>query len=558
MLFKAHAREKMNNPNTLSKRYPAMFQVERCIKEYFLKITVDQKAAFCSAFFCGLVVHIVPLTNLLWFTDTKIGNEDPAALVGWLITQGKWLIEPIVALEGAGSAYHTNFKIFIGLVILAASSALVVEMFQIRGVLFSAITGALMASFPSVMVILAYDMPVYFWIGFFAFLCVFIHYRYPSITGGIVGTILLVLTLGMYPPYITIVASGYILLLLQETVFTQKKVKDIFLRSVRLFMQLLVGICGYYIVLQVALRAQDRRLSAYMNVDEMVHIDFFELPMHIMQAYKEVWRFFVYDANGSGVAKNYYRLLVVILLVSLVFIVFKKAIYRDPVRFLLTVTFGLLFPLAVNLSSVVSKGTATQWHMRYAFVMLPILCVKVVGDSLTLMKQDADEKNISLAKYIFSVIQQWGAVILFFLLVYRWATTSGEGYLRMRISYEKDYALLTNVVDDIYESDALDPSKEIFFSYAYHGTAQNITNELLPQLNGYDGISGGNFMIQYSGAFERYVSALLGIDFQYADAESKEAILKTEEYAQMPCYPYTGYIQEINDILVVKINDETA
>lgn len=433
-----------------------------------------------------------------------------------------------------------------------------VEICNIQNGLFAAATGASMASFPGVMSMFLYDVTVYLWIASFAFSCVFVQYRHPGIKGGIVSTVLLILTLGAYPPYITIVASGYILLLLQDIFLIQKKVQEILLYAVRLLIQLLAGIGGYYIILQFLMKLKKFELLAYLNVDQMAHIEFLKLPGYIKKAYKEVWLFFMQDANGSGMMKWLYRALILILLASIAFLAFKKHIHRDPFRLALLVLLVLLFPLAVNLTTVIDKGVGgAAWHMKYAFVMIPVLTIKFVNDSFNLIKQNADEKSISIAEYAFAMAQQWGAVILCFFIIYRWSVTCSEGYLRTRISYEKDYALLTNVVDDIYEMDTMGPDKEIFFVYGktegVHG-AQNITNELLPQLDSYNGVPRGGFTLSYDGVFERFVSMILGIEFRYADNESKEAILQTEEYAQMPCYPYEGYIQEINDILVVKLN----
>lgn len=548
----------MTNSNSMPEKLLKLLQIENGIKDVYLKITKPQKISFFTALFYGIIVHIIPLTNLLWNHDSTLGSIDPTTAVGWLASQGKWLIESVFTMEGAGSVYHTNFKLFVSLVFLAASSVLVVEICNIQSGLFAATVGAFMASFPGVMAIFLYDITVYLWIAFFAFLCIFLQYRHPGIKGGIVSTILLILTLGAYPPYITIVASGYILLLLQDISSTQKKAQEIFLSAIRLLIQLLAGIGGYYTILQALIKAKKLELLTYLNVDQMAHIEFLKLPGYIKQAYKEVWMFFMQDANGSGMMKWLYRFLILILLASIVFIAFKKRIYRDPHRLMLFVLLILLFPLAMNLTTVIDKGVGgAAWHMKYAFVMIPILTIKYVNDSFNLIKQNIDEKNISIAEYAFAMAQQWGTVILCFFIIYRWSVTCSEGYLRTRISYEKDYALLTNVVDDLYEINTMGPDKEIFFVYGriegIHGV-QNITNELLPQLDSYNGVPRGGFTLSYDGVFERYLYMILGIEFQYADAESKEAILQTEEYAQMPCYPYEGYIQEINDILVVKLN----
>ncbi len=46
----------------------------------------------------------------------------------------------------------------------------------------------------------------------------------------------------------------------------------------------------------------------------------------------------------------------------------------------------------------------------------------------------------------------------------------------------------------------------------------------------------------------------MGTRFAYVDSE-RENIRATEEFRQMPSYPDAGYVQRINDIIVVKMGE---
>ena len=127
---------------------------------------------------------------------------------------------------------------------------------------------------------------------------------------------------------------------------------------------------------------------------------------------------------------------------------------------------------------------------------------------------------------------------------------ANEAYLNLYLRYENTYAFYTSLIADIKMMPTFDKDTKLAvigtyrepdyywnkfdFLYFIHGTTY-INPDFYPK--------------------ERFLEYYLGFEISLASAEEMEAIRSSQEFAEMPCYPYSGSMKMVGDIFVVKLSD---
>lgn len=513
--------------------------INEVLSSWVRYINPTMRAGFLGAFFVGLLVHMAGIWGWIFNWDTTIGERRDGP--SWILSQGKWFLDPLSKLTGQ---YDTPFRGIIGLVVIAVVAMLLIDLFQIQGSVWGATLGAVLAGYPATMSITAYRVYTYYWVMLMAVLSVWFTQKIKGWKGWVSGTGLLILALGAYPPYIGFAASTLLIVLIRELVFENKSCQKTVIHSIQALIQLLVSVLGYYGILQTFLRWNHQQLSSYMNVDAMESINWQAVPSLIKYAYSDIFQCFWYDVYGTGYPELivFYRLLVAALVFGVVWLPLRKRLWRTPMKLAAYLLFAGVFPLAVNLTDVLNQGAGMHWMMRYTFVMVPITLVVMASDIGQSVQKKEEVRRVAY-------LQQWVSLVVCALLVYNWGMICNEGYTRMRYSYEKAYATLVTVVDDVIESPDYTTDKPI----AFIGTTDFFNTDKYTQYDNYTGIADATFIFCYEGVFERYVEMILGVSFPYASLSEKEALQKTDEFKSMPVYPTPGYVSEINEMLVVRL-----
>ncbi len=82
---------------------------------------------------------------------------------------------------------------------------------------------------------------------------------------------------------------------------------------------------------------------------------------------------------------------------------------------------------------------------------------------------------------------------------------------------------------------------------------ENNWNTTLPYIRG----SGNDDTVLTSqNHYIKFWHYFLGIDVIAANDEDVSKIKATSEFQNMPCYPDSGYVKEINGIITAKISDK--
>ena len=159
--------------------------------------------AFASVMFFGIVANIGMLTNKFSFHD------DMGALfhVGATVTSGRWLLELL------GQWSEDIWGVFslpvcsglLSLFLLAASSVIIVDIFEIQSLGNCVLMGGLLVAFPAVFSVFAYmfTAPYYFLAFFMTVMGAYLIIRFRWV-GYILGIILIGSAMGIYQAYLPV------------------------------------------------------------------------------------------------------------------------------------------------------------------------------------------------------------------------------------------------------------------------------------------------------------------------------------------------------------------
>ncbi len=518
--------------------------ISESILQWYKQLAYEKKTAFFSAFGFGILVHLIAITGWLFNWDTTLYEPQ-----GWLILQGKWAWDFLYALD-AGD-YLIPMNRITSLIAIGLASALLVEIFGVKSKLWSGLVGACMVSFPSIMC--AFSFGVGFWPVAIAVFSLWIIWKFRGWVGFLCSSGVLAFALGVYQSHIGFVAAGMVLLCIFELLKEESTVKKVLLLAVRYLAVLGAGIGLYYIILKIALRGQ--QLAAYQNIDKIEHITFSGLVDGIRYGYKVFFSMFLSDAYGTGYSYVVfaYRSLLVLTLIGLGLLIKKSRVYKKPLKFALMMVLIALYPLAVHAVALLSQGATSHWIMMYSFVMLPVAFIAIAYNCELVLKEVvfSPKDFAAFLRAKGSLLYQWCCCLCCFLLCWFWWQITDEGYLKLRIAYEGVYQQLTDMVDDIYENE--DYQNGCTTVAIIGGGTPETVFDFMPQYSNYTGIAHKNLLYSYLGIPDRFLIGVLNIPLSYATTEQKQAVLGTPEFEAMPCYPEKGYIQEINEVLVVKM-----
>lgn len=106
------------------------------------------------------------------------------------------------------------------------------------------------------------------------------------------------------------------------------------------------------------------------------------------------------------------------------------------------------------------------------------------------------------------------------------------------------------MTDDIYSLDGFDENTEI--AIIGEGFTSPVENDPLDYLDRYTGITDRLFLTS-DEHYIKFINNILQLDMNLAEEEKINDILLTDEFEEMPEFPYEGSVRIIDGIAVVKV-----
>lgn len=501
---------------------------------------VNNRVPFLSALITGFLAHGFAFANKL------VGYDEVGSLFdkGTTASSGRWGLDLL-------SFIFPDFSMpwiygILSVVLLSVAACVIVRIFRIRSKVLQALVAGSILAFPSLTatVIYLYTLSSYAVSFLLAVLAVWLLQR-KSWKAWLTALVLMVFSLGIYQAYISIPASLLVLVLIQELLldgsFWPVVKKGLFFLAF-----LILSLLGYLAVTQIFNILSGVELNSYANARISFSLSY--LPTGIYEAYVAFYRFF--SIGMWGLLPNPWSQIVHVVCIAAVAVLLFLWLLQKKRTGLQLALLGVLIailPLAINCMYlfVTADPSLCAIHtlVLYGFITVYVFAA-VVADVCDLPALFAGRKGIfnGCAQNVLLL----GMLLSLVINIY----TANSLYLSLHLRYENAYAFYTSLLSDMRQQPGYNSDTRLALIGDYE-EASFFEDELghLFRIMGADGFQPDS----HSNWFFLYY--YLGLRVPFAEEEECVRIASSEEFAQMPVYPYHGSIRMLGDILVVKFSN---
>ena len=514
-------------------------------------ITEKTKFSFITAIIAMGITHLYAFTNLLVNHDSLnylLRGESKEYYYGC----GRWMLYWITRLSGT-----VTLNVVIGVLCILASGVtcvLVTELFSVRSKWSIAAISFLFATFPVAANSICY---IYNADGIFiglaggTFCVVLILNEKQTIKSRILEVLLLIAVCGIYQTcWCFSVALVYCVLVyryFQNELSVQKLIENM-LKVIAVYLS---SIVGYLFCNKVILYITQIEAAGYAGLNDILGFTGVQNIIDVIYlAYKQTGEFYFIDGNF---VKN--QLLVVVNIFFLCFVFFcliKNKIKNKNALFQIGVGGVLLFffPAVLNCVSIASKGYLHS-VMMWPFVLPYFFVVGLLDEYYKDKVLEWKSRN------------KWfivGIVCVFFFTYVNFLV-SNKIYTRQDLNYEATYAYLERMLLRIESSEEYKKGIAVGFINEMPLEKQHIDilAESYPtELSIFDdcnGMIGCNVHTPVKNLRDIYdfYKIFMGTELVAPEEEKLQVVKETEKFKEMPVYPEQGSIAKIDEILVVKI-----
>lgn len=509
---------------------------------FWARLPAATKQSFFAGVVMGLVCHLYLFTNL-------IPNHDAVFHLfqcDYGTASGRWFLPLVLAWDGD---YNMPWlQGILSLLCLAGMVCITTRLLRIEKPLAIVITAALCTAFPTVAATFTYmfTADAYFFGLFLAALAAYAVWRMP-IWGLPLGTILLILSMGIYQSYFPVAAVLMVGALLFDCLEGRAFFGRTLLRGVKMVATLALGIVVYMAVARLATMASGG-LSDYMGISSMGSLSLSKLPELVRQSLESYETYFL--QNELGWNFSFIPLLVIAAWVSGVVLLATLLLRRQVgvLRGLLALVLVLLYPLAGSLIHIMVAGAAVHDLMIYGLLYALILPLALASFAAT----HADEMG-SLRSALQSLMS-WIVIASMALTAYNYIVTDNKAYLKMELGFTQIEAYSNRLATMIQSVPGYSPSLAVVLVGSSNGDALLDVTPELSEIFLTGALNMGTYRTQYSyGNLRNRFSALP--NYVYLDdmpEEVSSAIAGVSE--TMPAYPQEGCVQISGDYIVVRLN----
>lgn len=487
-----------------------------------------------AAFVTGLLIHMPAMLS-------DIPNHDGLSSIWFdqnMITSGRWFL---TVACGFSSFYTVPWVIgLLGLFFLGVAAAALTELLEIRKNWAVVAVSGLLVAFPALVSTFAY---VFTLDGYMLALLLAVFavlftkkYRYGFLPGGLC----LAFSLGTYQGYLAfamILSVFSILMLAMERTRTAEKIK----RGLRYLYMGVLGAVLYYVILQVLLQIQGKKLDSYQGIsglssDAASSVGFID---RIVGMYRD---FIGFSLKGNVLLNNWISAAAWILLICAalsvgILLTVKRKWWKSPWFFVIMIVALLALPLVTNVILFVSPSVTYHLLMRYQWVLFPIGLV-------AFMDRHAGEIRGG-------AVPEWTALVTAFVLVFFYGVTDNIGYSNLNRRYEKTYAYCVRLLDRIEQTPGYYQGIPIAMVGVVGDEQFPDTDITLPVTSGMIGIKGDNLL--YTGEnYRLFIQHYLGATLNILPAEAMADMYYDEEYIAMDSFPGKNSVRIIDGIMYIK------
>lgn len=502
------------------------------IKKLWNKIPGEIKITFFSAIIIGLMAHMFMITN-------KLPNHDETLAVQslfWTKSSGRWFL-------GFAHLISSTFSLpwvkgVLSIIYVAVTSCVIVSCYRIKTGLYCCFAAGLCITFPTVACTLGYMSysDSFFLASLLACLSIFVTVN--NKYGFVIGIPLLTLSLGIYQAYLCFATGLSIGILILDICTPETNYKQIINKSARCAATVTAGTIGYLVIAKITTPV----LTDYQGISSMGQISISQLPSLIKKCFQGIYGYYfknIFKVHYTF-SKYIFVLIFIISLVLMVYMIFTKKIYKDPIRFIYLIGLFILFPIGCNIIHIMSPEGYIYLNVIFGLVLLPIFSIAI----LDLAASMNDKKHTAIN------MVSWALSFAFCVTIYNYNITANKEYLRAHYIYEQGYAFSSTLITRIESIEGFSLSKNVLFI----GRPPYVGNPVqeFEAINAFAGVS----YIPNTYSYVTFLNRTLGFSAQIKSlTEIADDHPLFDTIIEMPNYPETGSIKLMEDTVIVKFID---
>ena len=470
------------------------------------------------------------------FTNKLINHDEANALFfkGATVSSGRWGLSILSRVFPDCSmpwiyGLLTLFFVALGVCILA-------DLFSIRNRLLQTVLAGCVTVFPSLIGLFGYMFTSScFALSFLlAIVSAALLQKDPK-RGFLPALGCLVFSLGIYQSYIS-VAAGLLVLVLIRRLLTGTDAAAAVKLGIFYVAFLVISLVAYWLCTQAVFRITGTELGEYAA-------GYFTFtPAAVLEgaalAYRNFFRFFTEGFCGL-IPTAFSRLLHGFALCLGLLLFLRLCLLRkNPAAAVLLTVLLALLPLAVNCMYMITAEESIHTLVLYSFVCI-YLCIILLAQCVL----DAGAPGAADCL----VLNTLTCLLTVVIVVNTYL--ANRSFLNLYLRYENAYAFYTTLAADI----RMQPEFTEDTVLALVGTYQQpeFYEEEFADVHTITGIHG---FLPDSYSKKRFLEHYLGFRIPFASSDQISTIQATEEFAEMPVYPYYGSMRSFGDVLVVKLS----
>lgn len=359
------------------------------------------------------------------------------------------------------------------------------------------------------------------------------------------GAVILALSLGLYQANLAVfcmILLAYLLRLLFQNAEPQKTGVHI----AKSLGSAAAGMVLYWLVLKLVLALCRIDLTSYNGAAEIsVKSILFGLPNGILQAYRIFGIYFFRNAYRHNTLQPFGLFAAVLAMLAVWFLCrFVRMARSGKTGGLLLGTAALLaLSLACNAMMLISSEAVWRMQMGGGLALFVPLC-------LLLLEGTRPEQGNKA---------RWLVLVLAFLVVYGNVYMMAVDQEAMRQGRDSLRVMSDRIVNDLTEEGCFDEGNHWSVMIAGRPSSNPTfkKGDLYPSANRYAQmgcfwLSPECARLSWRGVFEK----ITPVEITLCEDEDYQKLRQTELVAEMPVYPQEGYIQQVGDIVIVKVSED--
>ncbi len=486
------------------------------------------KYPIASSMIVGFAAYLFAMAN-------KIINWDETHYLfgkGATISSGRWGLELI-------SWIFPDYSMpwlwgLISILLIAVAICFIIHVFQIRSKLFQCLLAGLIIAFPSEIGTMLYMFTSTSYAVAFLFSIISVWLlRKGGICNYVIAIVLSVFSLSIYQAYIAVTASMLVVLVIQDILNNQTKFSELIKTGIRYVLFLFFALILYAGITYGVLLTVDQELNGWAvratsDGNGILFRCYRALKLFYAIIFKQTYNLATTDMSILAHIICFGVIAVLVFTQGLKLGDWKKTA-------LLYVLAIAVLPLSVMCLVIMLGENGIHGLTVYSFITVYVFAVIVFEAAKT-----SREKALGIASDI--------VVVAMSVIIVSNIYTANKIYLQQYLENRQTYSFYDTVISQIQDTPGFDENCKIMVVGSSNSLEYTLAPFGEPRIYGTNGFRA-------EGISEYILKYYCGFSVPMANNEERSRVTSTEQFQQMPVYPYEGYVQKIDEFIVVKLDD---